>query len=332
MVAEMSANHNQSFERAIQIVEAAAKAGCDAVKIQTYTADTMTIDASGKEFFIEDEQSLWKGRSLYRLYQEASTPWKWHEAIFRKCAELGLISFSTPFDLTAVDFLETLNVPAYKIGSFENTDIPLLRKVGATGKPVLMSTGMSTLEELTEAVEAIRDTGNDQIVLLKCTSAYPAAPGECHLRTIAHMRESFGLTVGLSDHTLGVGIALAGIALGARVVEKHFTLSRADGGVDSAFSLEPGEMALLVREARKVYDAVGDVHYGPTPQEKKSLQFRRSIYVVEDMQEGETFSQQNLRIIRPGLGLCPKFYEKILGRHAKSALRKGTPLTWDMVL
>lgn len=331
VVAEMSGNHNQSFERALRIVEAAAHAGCDAIKLQTYTADTMTIDSSQPVFRIEDPSSLWKGRQLYDLYREACTPWDWHEAIFKKCRELGLVGFSTPFDATAVDFLEKLHVPAYKIASFENNDLPLIRKVAATGKPVILSTGMATFEEIREAVETVRSVGNHQILLLKCTSSYPSPPSESNLRTIFDLRERLDVLVGLSDHTLGIGTAIASVALGASMIEKHFTLSRADGGVDSAFSAEPDEMKLLAEEARKAYESLGAVYYGPTPTEKASLQFRRSVFVIADIKAGERFTSQNIRVIRPGFGLAPKHYPDLIGRKAKTDLKKGTPLSWECV-
>ncbi len=331
VIAEMSGNHNQSLERALELVEAAAKSGAHALKIQTYTADTMTLDLSEGEFFISDPGSLWKGVSLYKLYQDAHTPWEWHEPIFDRARELGLIVFSTPFDATAVDFLEELNAPCYKIASFENTDIPLIRKTAATGKPLIVSTGMATVAELDETVRAARNAGCRDLVLLKCTSSYPASPVHSNVLTIPHMRELFGCEVGLSDHTAGVGAAVAAVALGATVVEKHFTLSRADGGVDSAFSLEPAEMKVLVEETTRAWQSLGKVQYGLSEEEKKFKVYRRSLYVAEDMRAGEEFSRRNLRAIRPGLGLGPRYYETILGRKAKTDLRKGTPLSWDVV-
>ncbi|MBE3594363.1 MAG: pseudaminic acid synthase [Candidatus Carbobacillus altaicus] len=332
IVAEMSGNHNHSLERALQIVESAAKAGVHAVKLQTYTADTMTIDQSEGEFFISDPNSLWKGKSLYELYQEAYTPWEWHEPIFRKCKELGLLCFSTPFDETAVDFLESLNVPAYKIASFENADLPLIKKVAATGKPMIVSTGMATLAELDETVRAIKEMGNEQIILLKTTSTYPASPEHTNLLTIPHMRELFDCEVGISDHTMGIGVAIASVALGATVIEKHFTLSRADGGVDSAFSMEPHEMKALVEESEKAWQAMGKVFYGPTEKEKSSLKFRRSLYIVKDMKAGEVITKEHIRSIRPGYGLEPKYFDYIVGKRVNKEVKKGTPLSWDLVL
>jgi N-acetylneuraminate synthase len=331
IIAEMSGNHNQSLERALAIVEAAAQAGAHALKIQTYTADTMTLDINEGEFFIGDSDSLWQGKSLYKLYQEAHTPWEWHKPIFDRCRELGMIGFSTPFDESAVDFLESLEVPCYKIASFENTDLPLIRKVAATGKPMIISTGMATIAELDEAVVAARGAGCRDLILLKCTSTYPATPENSNVRTIPHMRDLFGCLVGLSDHTMGVGAALAAVALGAVVVEKHFTLRRADGGVDSSFSLEPHEMRSLVVEAERAWQSLGNVSYGPSAAEKPSLQYRRSLYVVEDVKAGETFTADNVRAIRPGFGMAPKFMETFLGRKAGRDIKRGTPLQWDLL-
>ena len=285
IIAEMSGNHNQSLDRALAIVDAAAKAGVDAVKIQTYTADTMTLDINEREFFIADKNSLWKGESLYSLYKKAYTPWEWHEAIFNRCKEWGIIGFSTPFDFTAVDFLEELKVPCYKIASFENVDLPLIKKVAKTGKPIIASTGMTTVAEIDDLVATARNNGCEDLTLLKCTSSYPATPEGTNLMTIPHMKELFHCRVGLSDHTLGIGAAVASIALGGMVIEKHFTLSRAEGGVDSVFSLEPDEMALLVRECNTAWQALGHISYEVAEQEKKSLQFRRSLYIVEDLKK-----------------------------------------------
>jgi pseudaminic acid synthase len=330
VVAEMSGNHNQSLERALEIVEAAAKSGAHALKLQTYTADTMTLDSSQGDFFISDEASLWRGKSLHALYQEAHTPWEWHEALFRRGRELGLLVFSTPFDETAVDFLERFDPPVYKIASFENTDLPLVRRVAATGKPMLVSTGMATLAELDELCSTARAAGCRDLILLKCTSTYPASPENCNLRTLPHLREAFGCEVGLSDHTMGTGVAVAAVALGATLIEKHFTLRRADGGVDSTFSMEPHEMAALVAETERAWQALGTVSYGPTAAERKSTGFRRSIYAVADIAAGEVLTPHNVRCIRPGAGLPPKYYELILGRCARSAIRRGTPLSWEM--
>ena len=331
IIAEMSGNHNQSLERALAIVDAAADAGVDAVKIQTYTADTMTIDIDTGEFFISDKDSLWKGETLYHLYEKAHTPWEWHKAIFERCKERGIMGFSTPFDDTSVDFLEDLGVPCYKIASFENVDLPLIRKVARTGKPIIASTGMTTVAELSDLVQTVRENGCTDLTLLKCTSSYPASPEGTNLRTIPHMRELFGCAVGLSDHTLGIGAAVASVALGAAVLEKHFTLSRAEGGVDAAFSLEPAEMAQLVRECRTAALALGAVSYERAEQEQKSLQFRRSLYVVEDMKAGDVFTEKNLRRIRPGMGISPKYYDALLGRCVKCDVKRGTPVSWDIV-
>lgn len=331
IIAEMSGNHNQSLERALAIVDAAADAGVDAVKIQTYTADTMTIDIDTGEFSISDKDSLWKGETLYHLYEKAHTPWEWHRAIFERCKERGIIGFSTPFDDTSVDFLEDLGVPCYKIASFENVDLPLIRKVARTGKPIIASTGMTTVAELSDLVQTARENGCTDLTLLKCTSSYPASPEGTNLRTIPHMRELFGCAVGLSDHTLGIGAAVASVALGATVIEKHFTLSRAEGGVDAAFSLEPAEMAQLVRECRTAALALGAVSYERAEQEQKSLQFRRSLYVVEDMKAGDVFTEKNLRRIRPGMGLSPKYYDIILGKKANCNITRGTAVQWDLI-
>ena len=331
IIAEMSGNHNQSLERALAIVDAAADAGVDAVKIQTYTADTMTIDIDTGEFFISDKDSLWKGETLYHLYEKAHTPWEWHKAIFKRCKERGIMGFSTPFDDTSVDFLEDLGVPCYKIASFENVDLPLIRKVARTGKPIIASTGMTTVAELSDLVQTARENGCTDLTLLKCTSSYPASPEGTNLRTIPHMRELFGCVVGLSDHTLGIGASVASVALGATVIEKHFTLSRAEGGVDAEFSLEPVEMAQLVRECRTAALALGAVSYERAGQEQKSLQFRRSLYVVEDMKAGDVFTEKNLRRIRPGMGLSPKHYDVLLGRCVKCDVKRGTPVSWDLV-
>jgi N-acetylneuraminate synthase len=332
VIAEMSGNHNQSLERAMAIVEAAAKAGVHALKLQTYTADTMTLDINDGEFHIDDPESLWQGQSLYKLYEQAYTPWEWHRPIFDRCRELGLMAFSTPFDDTAVDFLESLDVPAYKIASFENTDLPLIRKVAQTGKPIVISTGMATAAELDETVRTAREAGCQDLVLLKCTSTYPASPENTNLRTIPHMRELFDAEVGLSDHTMGVGAALAGIALGATVIEKHFTLSRSDGGVDSAFSMEPDEMSSLVIESKRAWEALGRTSYGPMESEKTSLLHRRSLYLTKDIKQGEVLTKDNLRAIRPGLGIAPKYFKHVLGKRIKQDAKRGTPLNWDMII
>ena len=331
IIAEMSGNHNQSLNRALSIVEAAAKAGVHALKIQTYTADTMTLDLDDGEFVISDLKSLWYGKSLYKLYQEAYTPWEWHKPIFDRCRELGIIGFSTPFDETAVDFLESLDVPCYKIASFENTDIPLVRKVAATGKPLIISSGMASIAELDETVRAARSAGCNDLVLLKCTSTYPASPENTHIKTIPHMKDLFACEVGLSDHTMGIGVAVASVAVGATVIEKHFTLNRSDGGVDSTFSLEPDEMRNLVIESKRAWQALGQVTYGPLEEEKSSLAYRRSLYIVKDIQANEILTRDNVRAIRPGYGLPPKHQNTVLGRQAKTFLRKGTALHWNMI-
>ncbi|MBY0123450.1 pseudaminic acid synthase [Bacillus sp. S/N-304-OC-R1] len=331
IIAEMSGNHNQSLERALQIVEEAAKAGVDALKLQTYTADTMTLDINEGEFFINNPDSLWKGQSYYELYKEAYTPWEWHEPIFNKCRELGLIVFSSPFDKTAVDFLEELDVPCYKIASFENTDIPLVEKVASTGKPLIISTGMATVAELDETVRAARNAGCKDIILLKCTSTYPSTPDNSNLLTIPHMRELFNCEVGLSDHTMGIGVGVASVVLGATVIEKHFTLSRAEGGTDAAFSMEPDEIKALVIETERAWQSLGQISYGPTSAEIPSLKDRRSLYVAEDILAGQELTKENIRAIRPGHGLKPKHLKSILGKTAKQDIKKGTPLSWELL-
>jgi N-acetylneuraminate synthase len=331
VIAEMSGNHNQSLDRALAIVDAAADSGADAIKLQTYTAETMTLDSTAPGFVIDDPNSLWAGRQLYDLYHEAHTPWDWHAAIFERAAARGLHAFSTPFDETAVDFLETLGVPAYKIASFECTDLPLIRKVAATGKPMIISTGMASLAEIDETLRTARSAGAKDIVLLKCTSTYPATPENTNLNTIPVLRQAFGCEVGLSDHTMGCGAAIAAVALGATVVEKHFTLARADGGVDSTFSLEPQELALLRTETERAWQAMGGVVFGGTAAEKKSLAYRRSLYVVKDMQPGEAFTAENVRAIRPGMGMAPKYMETVLGMRAVKSIARGTPLDWALL-
>ncbi|THJ23848.1 MAG: pseudaminic acid synthase [Nitrospira sp. CG24D] len=331
IIAEMSGNHNQSLERALEIVEAAAKAGAHALKIQTYTPDTMTIDLDEREFHISDSKSLWAGASLYELYGKAYTPWEWHKPIFDRARGLGMIPFSTPFDDTAVEFLESLNVPCYKIASFENTDLSLIRRVAATGKPLIISTGMATVAELDESVRAAREAGCKELILLKCTSTYPATAANTNIMTIPHLRELFGCEVGLSDHTMGVGVSVASVGLGATVIEKHFTLCRADGGVDSAFSLEPEEMSMLVVETDRAWQALGRVVYGPTEAEQRSTVFRRSIYVVHDLKAGDVLTRENVRCIRPGRGLPPKYFDILIGRQVKQDVKKGTPMSWDLL-
>ncbi len=330
VIAEMSGNHNQSLERAIELVDAAADAGAHALKIQTYTAETMTLDLRHGEFMVNDPNSLWSGKSLYELYQQAYTPWDWHKPIFERAAARGMLAFSTPFDETAVDFLETLGVPCYKVASFENTDLPLIRRIAATGKPMIISTGMATVSELELSVTTAREAGCKNLVLLKCTSTYPALATNTNLQTIPHMRQLFGCDVGLSDHTMGVGASVAAVALGACVIEKHFTLSRGDGGVDSAFSLEPPELKALVIETRRAFDAMGQVQYGSTSAEKASVVFRRSLYAVKDIAAGEVLTAGNVRAIRPGLGLAPRHYEAVMGKTARVPIKIGTALTWQL--
>ena len=331
LIAEMSGNHNQSLDRALAIVDAAAASGADAVKLQTYTADTMTLNVHAPGFVIDDPKSLWAGRQLWELYDEAHTPWEWHKPIFERAARHGMHCFSTPFDDTAVDFLEELGVPAYKIASFEATDLPLIRKVARTGKPMIISTGMATVAEIDEAVRTARDEGNDQLVILKCTSTYPATPENTNISTIPNMREVFGIEVGLSDHTMGCGVAVAAVGLGAVLVEKHFTLRRADGGVDSTFSLEPDEFRVLREETDRAWQALGRVTYGGTKAEENSRAYRRSLYIAKDMAAGEELTPETLRIIRPGFGLPPKFYDEMLGKRVRQAVTAGTPMSWDLV-
>jgi len=331
IIAEMSGNHNQSLERALAIVEAVAKTGAHALKIQTYTPDTMTLDLDEREFHIGDPNSLWKGSSLYDLYSQAYTPWEWHKPIFDRARELGIIVFSTPFDDTSVDLLESLQVPCYKIASFENTDLPLIRRVAATGKPLIISTGMASIAELDDTVRAAREAGCKDLILLKCTSTYPATADNTNIQTIPHMRELFDCQVGLSDHSMGVGVSVASVALGATVIEKHFTLDRAEGGVDSAFSMEPAEMAQLVVETKRAWQALGKVSYGATEAEKKSIVLRRSLYIVQDLKAGDVLTRENVRAIRPGLGLPTKYFEQLLAMSVRREVKRGTPLTWDIV-
>jgi len=331
VIAEMSGNHNQSLERALEIVESAAKTGVQMLKLQTYTADTMTLDKKDGEFFINDKDSLWKGKSLYELYKVAYTPWEWHKPIMNRAKELGILCFSTPFDETAVDFLEDLNTPAYKIASFENIHLPLIKKVASTGKPLIISTGMASISELDEMVQTIREAGCNDFALLKCTSTYPASPENSNVLSIPHMRELFRCEVGLSDHTLGIGASVAAVAHGATVIEKHFTLRRADGGVDSAFSMEPEEMKQLFIETERAWQALGEVNYGPNNVEKGSLVFRRSIYIIEDLKKGDILNKKNIRCIRPGYGLLPKYYKKLLGMQVTKDVKKGSPMSWDLI-
>lgn len=331
VIAEMSGNHNQSLDRALAIVDAAAHAGAHALKIQTYTADTMTLNLTEGEFFVSDTSNPWVGKSLHQLYEEAHTPWDWHEPIFERARKLGMVPFSTPFDESAVDFLETLKVPCYKIASFEMTDLPLIRKVAATGKPIIISTGMANVAEIDETVRTARAAGCSDLALLKCTSTYPASPANTNLRTISNLREWCGCEVGLSDHTMGIGAAVAGVALGATIIEKHFTLSRADGGVDSSFSMEPGELSALVVETERAWQALGVVSYGATAAEQQSLAYRRSLFVVRDIPAGGLLTTDNVRAIRPGSGLPPKYLGHLLGRRVGRNVKKGTPMSWHLL-
>jgi N-acetylneuraminate synthase len=331
IIAEMSGNHNGSLERALAIVDAVAATGAQALKLQTYTADTMTLDLARDEFFIADPKSPWSGKSLYALYEEAHTPWEWHAPIFERARRHGMLAFSTPFDATAVDFLEGLDVPAYKIASFENTDLPLIRRVSATGKPVIISTGLASLAEVDEAVQTARDAGCRNLILLKCTSSYPASPASSNLAALPLLRTLFGCETGLSDHTMGTGAAVTSVALGARVIEKHVTLRRADGGVDSAFSLEPEELGRLVADTKIAWQALGDSRIGPTPEEENSRVFRRSLYVCNDLEAGDVLTPENLRAIRPGLGLAPRFLADVMGQRVTRSVKRGTPMTWELV-
>ena len=331
LIAEMSGNHNQSLERALELVDAAALSGADAIKLQTYTADTMTLDVNMPGFVIADPKSLWAGRRLYELYQEAHTPWEWHLPIMERASAHNIACFSSPFDSTAVDFLQTLNVPAYKVASFELTDLALVRKVASTGKPMLMSTGMATAAEIDLAVSAARASGCTDLILLKCTSTYPATANNTNTLTIPHMRQLFGCDVGLSDHTMGCGVAVAATALGAVLIEKHFTLSRTDGGVDSSFSMEPLEFAALRLETERAWQSLGAISYGPTEAERPSLAFRRSLYVSKDLKAGEILTAENVRCIRPGHGLAPEHLQAVMGRTVNCDAPAGTPLSWDLL-
>ena len=331
IIAEMSANHNQSLSRALKIVKAAAASGAHMLKLQTYTADTMTLNLNKGDFIIKDK-NLWTGHSLYNLYRKAYTPWEWHKPIMKKAKELGMVCFSSAFDETSVEFLEKLNVPAYKIASFEITDLPLIQKVAETGKPIIISTGLATLNEIREAVSIIKKTGCKKYILLKCTSMYPAPPESSNILTIPKLRKLFKCEVGLSDHTIGIGSSLSAIAHGATIIEKHFTLSKKDKGVDSAFSSDPTEFSMLIKESINTWKSLGKVNYGPSKDEKASLKFRRSLYVAKDMKNGEKFTKKTLRIVRPGKGLAPKYYNKIIGRKINRKLKKGTAVKWGYLL
>jgi pseudaminic acid synthase len=330
IIAEMSGNHNNDLERALELVDAAANAGVDALKIQTSTPNGLTLDLSTDDFTINDVGSLWKGRTLYDLYQEATTPWEWHKAIFDRCKQHDIIGFSSPFELGAIDFLESLDVPCYKIASFELVDLQLIKKAAATGKPLIMSTGMANVSEIHSAVNVAKSVGNEQIILLKCTSNYPASPKDTNVKTIKHLKELFGTEVGLSDHTMGIGVPCASIAFGATVIEKHFTLSRADGGIDSAFSLEPDELKSLVIETERSWQSLGNVSYGESS-DKTERKFRRSLYICENMKEGDVLTPDNLRIIRPGFGIEPKYYELLIGRKVNKELLKGSRMSWEHI-
>lgn len=332
IIAEMSGNHNNSLERAVKIVEEAAKCGADAIKLQTYTADTITIDSKNSEFNINDKQSLWYGKSLYELYDEAHTPWEWHEAIFNCAKKNGIICFSSAFDESAVDFLTNLDAPAFKIASFENNHIPLIKKVVRTKKPIIISTGMATISELEDVVNIFKDDDLRNLILLKCTSNYPASAGNSNLLTIPHMKEMFNCQVGLSDHTLGNGTSIAAVTLGATVIEKHFTLNRSEESVDSAFSMEPNELRLLVSETKAAWNSLGSIHYGPSDEEMASLVFKRSIYVKKDLKKGDKLSRQNISIIRPGLGIKPKYFEQLIGKKINCDIKTGSPLKWSLIV
>ena len=329
IIAELSGNHNGDITRAFAIMEAAKAAGADAIKLQTYTADTITIDHDGPGFVIEG--GLWNGRRLYELYQEAHTPWEWHEALFAKGRELGITVFSSPFDDTAVDFLEKLDVPAYKIASFEAADTPLVRKVAATGKPLIISTGMVTPDEIEETLEVARSAGAKDIALLHCVSAYPANPKDTNLITISQLEERFGVLAGLSDHTLGTAVSVSAVVLGAQIIEKHVTLSRADGGPDAEFSLEPDELKALVEDCHIAWRSIGEARIGRQEAAEDSLVFKRSLYVVDDMKAGDVFTALNVRSIRPGYGLAPKHLDEIYGHVAKKEIKRGTPMSWALV-
>lgn len=329
VIAELSANHNGDLQRALDIMEAAKEAGADAVKIQTYTADTITIDHDGPGFRIEG--GLWDGSTLYELYEKAHTPWEWHEALFERGKELGLAVFSSPFDPTAVDFLETLDAPAYKIASFEIVDLPLIRCCAATGRPLVISTGMADLADINAAVDAAREAGASEIALLHCTSGYPTPPEDADLRTIPHLAAAFGLVTGLSDHTPDIGAGIAAVALGACIIEKHFTLRRSDGGPDAAFSLEPEELAKLCENARLAWKALGRVRYDRSESEKGNVQFRRSLYIIADLKKGDQLTSESLRSIRPGYGLHPRYYDLLIGKRINRDVDRGTPLSWDIL-
>ena len=330
IIAEMSGNHNQSLDRALKIVEIAAECGVNAIKLQTYTPDTITLNVRNKEFIIHDKKSLWHGKSLYELYEEAHTPWEWHEPIMNLAKKVGIACFSSPFDSSSVDFLEKLNVPAYKIASPEIIHLPLIEKVAKTGKPMIISTGMATIGEINDALSTATIEDSNQAILLKCTSSYPSSPRNSNIISIPHMKQLFNCDIGLSDHTLGIGAPIAAVANGAVIIEKHFTLDRSEGGVDSAFSLEPSEMKQLVVESKRAWESIGIINYGPTESEEPSLNFRRSIYSSKKIKKGEKIDDSNIKIIRPAKGIEPKFYNIIIGKRVNRDLEKGTALTWEM--
>tara|TARA_B110000003_G_scaffold274623_1_gene315056 strand:+ start:1846 stop:2889 length:1044 start_codon:yes stop_codon:yes gene_type:complete len=332
IIAEVSGNHNQSLDRAFEIVRAIKYSGAHAIKLQTYTADTITLNSKNKEFIINDKNSLWYGKSLYQLYDEAHTPWDWHKPIMDLANDLGLICFSSPFDESAVEFLEDLNVPAYKIASSEIIHLPLIKKVASTKKPIILSTGMASISEIDEAIQVIKDEGCDHIAILKCTASYPSDPNHSNVLTIPHLRKLFNCEVGLSDHTLGIGVPIAAVSHGATIIEKHFTLSREDGGVDSAFSLEPSELKNLVFETNQAWKSLGKISYGPTETEKTSLKFRRSVYISADVEKNEKFTYKNLKIVRPSSGLEPKYFDKLIGKKAAKKIKSGTPMSWDLLV
>lgn len=329
IIAEMSGNHNGSLENALKIVHAAKQSGASAIKLQTYTADTLTIDSQKADFLVDSRESLWQGRYLFNLYEQAFTPWEWHEPLFKEAKKLGLVSFSSVFDESSVDFLETLDVPAYKIASFENCHIPLIKKAASTGKPLIISTGMASLEEIREAVSVAREAGCSELLLLKCTSNYPASQGASNLRTLSDLREQFQCQVGFSDHTIGPNTAITAVALGAVAIEKHLTFSAVEGGVDSAFSAAEADFSLLVEGCNAAWESLGEITYGPTSEERASIKFRRSIYAVRGISVGETFTRDNIRIIRPGFGLHPRYFEGILGLTAKKKLSAGDRIDQD---
>ena len=328
VIAEMSANHNGKLETALRIIEEAKKAGADAVKLQTYTADTITLNCDSEDFCIHG--GLWDGRSLYELYQEAHTPWDWHAPLFEHARKLGITIFSTPFDNTAVDLLEKLDAPAYKIASFEAVDLPLIKYVARTGKPMIISTGMADAEEIQEAIDAARAGGCKELALLHCVSGYPAPAADYNLRTIPDMIQRFDLVTGLSDHTMDNATAIAGIALGASIIEKHFTLDRSGGGPDDSFSLEPAELATLCKGARTAWEAMGQVDYGRKSSEQENVKFRRSLYVVKDIRAGDVITAEDVKSVRPGFGLAPRYLEQVLGKAVKQDVKRGTALTWDV--